>query len=79
MILVTSPFNWYHAVTFTLTFDYFKVKFVAGRGTTILRICLFYIEIYVYLWGPYADQDMSAHQFYDFFFKVQPFPYLIMP
>ena len=28
---------------------------------------IFYIEIYVYLWGPYTDQDMSAHQFYDFF------------
>ena len=35
-ILVTSPFNWHHAVTLT----YFKVKVVAGRGTTILRICL---------------------------------------
>ena len=37
----------------------------------------FYIEIYVYLWGPYTEQDMSARQFYDFF-KVPPFAYLIM-
>ena len=36
MILVTSPFNLHHALTLT----YFKVKVVAGRGTTILRICL---------------------------------------
>ena len=34
MILVTSPFNWHHAWT------YFKVKVVAGQGTTILWICL---------------------------------------
>ena len=36
MILVTSPFNWHHVVTL----NYFKVKVVAGRGTTILRISL---------------------------------------
>ena len=36
MILVTSPYDWYDAVTLTL----FKVKFVAGQGTTILGICL---------------------------------------
>ena len=35
MIFVTSPFYWYHAMTMTLT--YFKVKFVAGWGTTILQ------------------------------------------
>ena len=38
MIFVTSPFIWHHAMTLTLT--YFKVKVVAGRGTTILWICL---------------------------------------
>ena len=38
MILVTSPFNLHHAMTLTLT--YFKVKVVAGRGTTIFQICL---------------------------------------
>ena len=51
VIFVTRPFRWYHVVTLTVTFDlldlwptwpltYFKVKFVAKRGTTILCICL---------------------------------------
>ena len=44
MILVTSPFKWYHAVTLTLTFDLLQGQIVAGRGTTILRICLFFFN-----------------------------------
>ena len=32
-----------------------------------ITMAYFYIEIYVYSWGPYTDKDMSAHQFYDFF------------
>ena len=53
MVLVTSLFYWNHAVTLTLTFDLFNVKFVAVRGTTILRIfllvyCNFYLKEHNY-------------------------------
>ena len=39
--LVTSTFNLHHAVTL----NFFKVKFVAARGTTILRICFSYFVV----------------------------------
>ena len=38
IILVTSPFNWHHAVT--LTFDLPQCQSCCRAGTTILRICL---------------------------------------
>ena len=39
MFLVTSPFNWYYAVT--LIFDLLQGQSCCRAGTTILRICLF--------------------------------------
>ena len=43
MILVSSPFNWQHAVT--LTFDLLQGQSCCQRGTTILRICLYKFEL----------------------------------
>ena len=45
MILVIRPFNQHHVVTLT----YLNVKVVAGQGTTILRICLFYVVIFIFI------------------------------
>ena len=70
MVLVTNPFNWHHAVTLTLT--HLKVKDVAGRGTKILRICLFlHIFTYpVYIWiAAYAHNGHHHHGHHPFIDK----------
>ena len=46
MILVTSPFYLYHVVILTLTFFLLQGQICCREGTTILQICLFYINIF---------------------------------
>ena len=74
MILVTSPFNWQHAVTLTLTFDLLQGQSFCRAGTKILRICLFKTKIArAPKQNNYERNTLSLHnncvQYYDVHFE----------